>query len=210
MDRSELKRVGILGGTFDPPHLAHLRICEEIKESFLLDLIFFIPAGYPPHKDLKTLTPFEMRYEMTVLATENNPSFKVLDLEREIKPSYTLKTLQILKTLYPETEFYLIIGWDSFVEFETWWHYERFLEYTNLIVASRRGLRWEEVQAYFYNKIRELWTEREALDRVFFHQGVNLDLSSSLIRKLVRRGRSIRYLVPEKVYFYILEKKLYR
>lgn len=210
MDRSELKKIGILGGTFDPPHLAHLRICEEIRETFSLDSVFFIPASYPPHKDPKTLSPFDMRHEMTLLATEDNPYFKVLDIEKDIKPSYTLKTLEKLKTIYFESEFYLIIGWDSFLEFETWWNYKKFLEYTNLVVVSRRGIKWEEVKDYFYRKIKELWPEQKALEKVFFSEGVNLDISSTLIRNLVKKGRSFRYLVPEKVYFYIIEKKLYR
>lgn len=210
MDKLELKKIGILGGTFDPPHIAHLRIAEEVRETYQLERIWFIPAGLPPHKKEEFISSFEDRFKMVELAIEGNSYFEVLDIERDIKPSYTLKTLQKLKENYSESEFFLIIGWDSFCEFETWWNYERFLDYTNIVVVPRRVKTWEEVQAYFYNKIRELWFEEKAIKKVFFCPTVSFDISSSLIRKLTKQGKSIRYLVPEKVYFYIKEKRLYK
>jgi len=210
MDKSELKKIGILGGTFDPPHLAHLRIAEEVRETWELNKVFFIPAGLPPHKKEGFISSFEDRLQMVKFAIEGNPYFEALDIERNMIPSYTLKTLQKLKEIYPESEKYLIIGWDSFCEFETWWNYEKFLDYTNIVVVPRRIKTWEEAQAYFYNKIRELWGNKEAHKKVFFCKTTFFDISSSLIRKLVSEDRSIRYLVPEKVYFYIKEKGLYK
>ncbi|MFN3568553.1 MAG: nicotinate-nicotinamide nucleotide adenylyltransferase, partial [Caldimicrobium sp.] len=110
MGKSELN-IGLLGGTFDPPHIAHLRIAEETREAFQLDEIWFIPAGYPPHK-ARPEAPYENRLEMLKISIKDNPFFKCLDLEREEKPSYTLKTLEKLHFLYPHYKFYLLLGWD--------------------------------------------------------------------------------------------------
>lgn len=210
MDKSEFKKIGILGGTFDPPHIAHLRIAEEVREVYQLNKVLFIPAGLPPHKKEGSISSFEDRFRMVELAVEGNLYFEAFDIERDIIPSYTLKTLQILEGLYPESEKFLIIGWDSFCEFETWWNYKNFLDYTNIVVVPRRIRSWEEAQGYFYHKIRELWLEEKALKKVFFCETTPFDISSSLIRKLVKENRSIRYLVPEKVYFYIKENRLYK
>lgn len=210
MDRSELKKIGILGGTFDPPHLAHLRIAEEIREAYQLDKVFFIPADAPPHKKNYQITSFEDRFKMVELAIKENSFFEALDIEKDIIPSYTLKTLQKLNEIFPHAEKYLIIGWDSFCEFETWWNYEKFLEYTNIVVVPRRIKDWEEAKKYFYQKIKELWSEEKAIKKVCFFQTETLNISSTMIRNLCKEGKSIRYLVPESVYFYIKEKGLYR
>lgn len=217
MDRLELKKIGILGGTFDPPHLAHLRIAEEVREAYQLEKVFFIPAGAPPHKLiarnglLKTdhLTPFKERLKMVKLAIQDNPFFEVLDIERKIIPSYTLKTLQKLKERW-KGEFFLIIGWDSFCEFETWWNYEKILIYSNIIVVPRGAISWKRAEEYFYKKVEKLWNKDFAFNKVFLFKTKTFDLSSTLIRKLCKEGKSIRYLVPDKVYFYIQKKGFYR
>ncbi len=209
MDRSELKKVGILGGTFDPPHLAHLRIAEEVREAFNLLKIFFIPAGYPPHK--KTgISPFKARFEMTKIAIKNNPFFEVLDVEKEENPSYTLKTLQKLKKIDPLQELYLIIGWDSFCELHTWWRYEEFLNYTKIVVVSREIKDYKNAEKEFLERIKKLWKKEKLKDKVYFYKVVNIEISGTLIRKLYSLGRSIRYLVPQEVYKYIKEKGLYK
>ena len=210
MDKSELKKIGILGGTFDPPHLAHLRIAEEVREAYLLDKIFFIPAGVPPHKKDYTLTPFKERLKMVELATQDNTFFEVLDIEKDIIPSYTLKTLQKLKETYPEVEKFLIIGWDSFCEFETWWNYEKIPNFANIVVIPRKLSSWEEIEEYFHKKVKELWTEKKALNRVSLFKTKTFDISSTLIRSLCKEGKSIRYLVPDSVFFYIQERGFYR
>lgn len=208
MDRLELK-IGILGGTFDPPHIAHLRVAEEVRLHFSLDEIWFIPAGYPPHKK-RLYAPFEDRYNMLFLSIKNNPYFKVLDIERNEKPSYTLKTLQKLKTFYPHYDFFLIIGWDSFEEFETWWHYEKFLELAKIVVVSRGHRNWEGVYEKLYQKAQKLWNQVKDLEnKVFFLQVFPLEISSTKLRELREKKHSIRYLVPEEVYFYLEERGLY-
>lgn len=201
-------RIGLLGGTFDPPHLAHLRIAEEARIAFSLSEIWFIPAGYPPHKEIPP-SPFEVRLEMLKLATQNNPFFQILEIEREEKPSYTLKTLEKLKKLYPFYYFYLLLGWDAYLELETWWHYERFLDYVELIVLSRGRGDWSKANEEVKKKALKFWG-RDAIDKVHFLQVFPLEISSTQIRDLIKRKESIRYLVPEEVYFYLQKNPLYK
>lgn len=204
MDRSAVK-IGLLGGTFDPPHLAHLRIAEETREAFQLSEVWFIPASHPPHKE-RLLTPFEKRFEMLSLAIKGNPYFKALDLERNESPSYTLKTLKRLKASYAEYTFLLILGWDAYFEIDSWWHYERFLDYVEIVVVSRGKGDWEKAPFLVKERAQSLWG-RDNL--VHFLEVFPLEISSTTLRKYLKEGKSIRYLVPEEVYFYILEQKLY-
>lgn len=207
MGKSEIK-IGLLGGTFDPPHLAHLRIAEEARIAFNLFEIWFIPAGYPPHKE-NPPSPFEIRLEMLKLATKNNPFFQTLDIEKEEKPSYTFKTLEKLKKLYPHYSFFLLLGWDAYLEIETWWHYEKFLEYVELIVLSRGAGDWSKAKEVVKNKALKLWGEK-SIDKVHFLQVFPLEISSTKIRNLIKEEKSIRYLVPEEVYFYLQKNALYK
>ncbi|MCS7198885.1 MAG: nicotinate (nicotinamide) nucleotide adenylyltransferase [Caldimicrobium sp.] len=205
MDKSGPK-IGIFGGTFDPPHLGHLRVAEEVREAFSLEEIWFIPAGYPPHKTEAYLS-FEERFHLLNLATKDNPYFKVLDVERDLKPSYTLKTLEKICSLYAQGRFYLLLGWDAFKEIDTWWNYERFLDFVELIIFSRGKGNWQEAFLLAKQRVKRLWGPK-ALNRVHFLEVFPIEISSSIIRNLVSQGRSIRYLVPEEVYFYFVSKTL--
>lgn len=221
MGKSEPK-VGILGGTFDPPHLAHLRIAEEAREAFSLDEVWFCPAFDPPHRKEKPKADFEKRLHMTSLAVENNPAFKVIDIERGESPSYTIITLQKLKKLFPQVNFYLIIGWDSFLELPSWYRYQELIDYAELIVCTRGNIDKAEAEAIFSKKVEAYWGSSSSSsvipsvardpskkERVHLLFVFPFEISSSAIRKLRATGRSIRYLVPEGVYAYILEKGLY-
>jgi nicotinate-nucleotide adenylyltransferase len=207
MGKSEPK-VGILGGTFDPPHLAHLRIAEEAREAFSLNEVWFCPAFDPPHRKEKPKADFEERLQMTSLAVANNPAFKVIDIERGESPSYTIITLQKLKKLFPQVNFYLIIGWDSFLELPSWYRYQELIDYAELIVCTRGNMDKTEAEAIFSKKVEAYWgsSKKERLHLLFVFP---FEISSSAIRKLRASGKSIRYLVPEGVYAYILEKGLY-
>ncbi|MCC6025759.1 MAG: nicotinate (nicotinamide) nucleotide adenylyltransferase [Caldimicrobium sp.] len=207
MGKSEPK-VGILGGTFDPPHLAHLRIAEEALEAFSLNEVWFCPAFDPPHRKEKPKADFEKRLHMTSLAVENNPAFKVIDIERGESPSYTIITLQKLKKLFPQVNFYLIIGWDSFLELSSWYRYQELIDYAELIVCTRGNMDKAEAEAIFSKKVEAYWGSLKK-DRVHFLFVFPFEISSSAIRKLRANGKSIRYLVPEGVYAYILEKGIY-
>jgi nicotinate-nucleotide adenylyltransferase len=207
MGKSEPK-VGILGGTFDPPHLAHLRIAEEALEAFSLDEVWFCPAFDPPHRKEKPKADFEKRLHMTSLAVENNPAFKVIDIERGESPSYTIITLQKLKKLFPQVNFYLIIGWDSFLELPSWYRYQELIDYAELIVCTRGNMDKAEAEAIFSKKVEAYWgsSKKERVHLLFVFP---FEISSTAIRKLRANGKSIRYLVPEGVYAYILEMGLY-
>jgi len=201
-------KVGILGGTFDPPHLAHLRIAEEALEAFSLNEVWFCPAFDPPHRKEKPKADFEERLHMTSLAVENNPAFKVIDIERGESPSYTIITLQKLKKLFPKVNFYLIIGWDSFLELPSWYRYQELIDLAELIVCTRGNMDKAEAEAIFSKKVEAYWrsSKKERLHLLFVFP---FEISSTAIRKLRANGKSIRYLVPEGVYAYILEMGLY-
>ena len=207
MGKSEPK-VGILGGTFDPPHLAHLRIAEEAREAFSLNEVWFCPAFDPPHRKEKPKADFEKRLHMTSLAVANNPAFKVIDVERGESPSYTITTLQKLKKLFPNMNFYLIIGWDSFLELPSWYRYQELIDYVELIVCTRGNMDKASSEAIFSKKVEAYWgsSKKERVHLLFVFP---FEISSTAIRKLRANGKSIRYLVPEEVYAYILEKGLY-
>ncbi len=207
MGKSEPK-VGILGGTFDPPHLAHLRIAEEACEAFSLNEVWFCPAFDPPHRKEKPKATFEERLHMTRLAVENNPAFKVIDIERGESPSYTIITLNKLKELFPNLRLYLIIGWDSFIELDTWHRYRELIDFAELIVCTRGKVDKALAEATFSEKVKAYWgsSQKERVHLLFVFP---LEISSTTIRKLRANGKSIRYLVPEEVYAYILKKGLY-
>jgi nicotinate-nucleotide adenylyltransferase len=207
MGKSEPK-VGILGGTFDPPHLAHLRIAEEALEAFSLNEVWFCPAFDPPHRKEKPKADFEKRLHMTSLAVENNPAFKVIDIERGESPSYTIITLQKLKKLFPQVNFYLIIGWDSFLELPSWYRYQELIDLAELIVCTRGNMDKAEAETIFSKKVEAYWRSSKK-ERVHLLFVFPFEISSTAIRKLRANGKSIRYLVPEGVYAYILEMGLY-
>ncbi|MBX6422255.1 nicotinate-nucleotide adenylyltransferase [Thermosulfurimonas sp. F29] len=185
-------RVGLLGGTFDPIHLGHLRVAEEVREKLDLSEVWFIPAGVPPHKRSEPHLPFEERLRLVRLAVEEHPAFRVLDLEgRRSGPSYTVDTLEELRRRHPDHDYFFILGLDAFVEIETWHEFRRLPELATLVVVNRGDLDLESAR----NLSKRLFPGREVL----FLQVRRLDISSTEIRRLRRSGRSIRYLVPEAV-----------
>ncbi len=201
-------RIGILGGTFDPPHLAHLRIAEEVREGFDLKEIWFCPSYSPPHRKEPPVASFAERLTMVRLATENHPSFIACDVEKELIPSYTYNALKILKKNYPEIDFYFILGWDAFSEFATWYRYQEIPKLSNLIVCTRGKINVKEAEQSFNLKVKS-FVEEPLRERFFFFPVFPLEISSTQIRNLIRQGKSVRYLVPEKVYNFLQNTKLY-
>ncbi len=193
-------RTGILGGTFDPIHYAHLFVAEEARQRFELEQVVFIPCGIPPHKKSYAVSPAEHRFAMTLLATANNPHFRAsrIEIERE-GVSYTVDTLEQWRSLYPHHELFLIMGADSLAYMTSWKQPERICQLAHVIAASRPGF-----------DLTSLHLPDTLCRRVYVMEMPLLDISATDIRNRVRRGVSIRYLTPDSVVQYILKHQLYR
>jgi len=202
---TNLNRVGILGGTFDPIHTGHLIIAEMARQDHSLDKVLFIPAGHPPHKMKTSITPAKDRLKMVQLATESNPYFIVDDIEiKKDKISYTVDTLRDLKLSYPSnTEFSFIIGADSLVELKGWKDPQQILDLCKILVYVRNGVDKAIVQS----EISKL--EKDFGAQVDIVEGPAIDISSSLIREMIRKGVSARYIIPKVVEEYISKVSLY-
>ena len=187
-------RIGILGGTFNPVHLGHLILAQEAAQQLSLDRVIFIPAYLPPHKGVRAkITPQE-RHRMVVLATRNNPRFTVSQLEIDRQgTSYTIDTLiQLRKILGQEAKLFFLAGSDSLPELSSWKEPDQLLKLVRFIVVNRPN-----------------YPVRKLPQRVKLLPMALIDISSSEIRRKVRNGLSIRYLVPETVRRYIKRKRLY-
>jgi nicotinate-nucleotide adenylyltransferase len=211
-------KCGLLGGTFNPIHLAHLRIAEEARIAVGLEQVLFIPAADPPHKPLAGDVAFELRYGMVQQAIADNPAFRVTDIEsRRTGKSYTVETLPALKQELPDDELYFIIGSDSFLELGLWHRYREIFSLTSLVVLERPGKQIrdpllqlpEPVRSSFQQETNNLLRHTSGTT-IHFVQGTHLDISSSRLRELLAVGTSIRYLVPPVVEEYIAQKGLYR
>ncbi|WP_083238742.1 nicotinate-nucleotide adenylyltransferase [Caloranaerobacter ferrireducens] len=200
-----LKRIGIMGGTFDPIHIGHLVIAEEIRNEFKLDKVIFIPAGNPPHKDNKKITSARHRYIMTLLATLSNPYFEVSTIEIEKKETtYTIDTIKTLRKICNNVELYFITGADSIFELHTWKNVGELLKLCNFIAATRPGFEMVKLE----RKIQEIKNEYGV--SIHTTMVTALQISSTEIRARIREGRTIKYLLPETVEKYIYKNNLYR
>jgi nicotinate-nucleotide adenylyltransferase len=209
-------KIGILGGTFNPPHLGHLRLAEEVAQLFGLTRVLFVPCHTPPHKStLHTALPQD-RLEMTRRACEDNPLFDVSDMEVVAAgKSYTVRTLEAVADK-KDWETYFILGTDSLREIHTWKDYERLFTLAHFIVVTRPGMEFASAWAELPETTRSNFQQAGGYllhaksTRVFPAQVLGLDISSTRIRNLVREGKSVRYLVTERVRSYINSRNLYR
>jgi nicotinate-nucleotide adenylyltransferase len=201
----QYKRLGIMGGTFDPIHYGHLVLAEQIRCEYHLDKVLFIPAGHPPHKEDRKVTDNMHRYFMTLLATINNPYFEVSTIELENKEvSYTIHTIMKLKEIYHEnTELYFITGADAICELDTWRDVENLFKLCNFIAGTRPG----PSTKYIDTKIDELQKKYNSYIRKI--DSPALAISSTDIRNKIRERQSIKYLLPESVEYYIYKNGLY-
>lgn len=215
-------KVGIFGGTFNPIHYGHLRAAEEVREKLALDKILFIPSG-KPHLKTKEIADAKHRYEMTRLAIVNNVFFELSDIEFKLSgKSYTVKTIEALKKANPEAEFFFILGIDAFLDILQWWQPERLITITHFVIISRPGFKFIDLQALPYMKIDQkilkefdrfeneicvtkLKSNREAI----LLKLTPIGISSTEIRRLIKQGISIKYLLPAEVQSYIITNKLY-
>ncbi len=187
-------KIGILGGTFNPIHYGHLILGEQVLGQLGLDRVILVPTYLPPHKSGAGVIAAERRLKMAELAVEDNPHFEVSDIEvRRKGKSYTIDTLRAVKKNYPSAGLFFICGSDLVSEIPTWKDVGEIYKMATFVLAKRPG----------YGK--------RLSGRRFVKIGVaQVDISSSLIRDLVREGRSIRYLTPDSVIRYIEKNELYR
>jgi nicotinate-nucleotide adenylyltransferase len=196
-------RLGILGGTFNPPHLAHLICAQEAHRELGLDRVLFIPASIPPHKPVEHEPGPEHRLQMCRLAVGDDERFAVSDMElKRDGPSYTVDTLALLSSRAPNDELVLILGGDIAAGLPEWHRAERVLELATVAIAKRRGTPRGRVE-------RALQTLRGG-DRATFFQMPRIGISSTMVRRRVRGGLPIRYFVPDQVLDYIEREGLYR
>ena len=201
------RRIGILGGTFDPPHLGHLLIAETARVALGLESVLFIPAGEPWLKSGQRITPATHRLRMVQLAVADNPDFCVCDCEvRRSGASYTVDTLRELRGAYPDSaEWYFIVGSDVLDQFYLWKEPEGILELCRLAVIERPGGPDDGVAA-----LSERFPDAVASGAVVSVAGPRVDFSASELRRILAEGQSVRYQVPDAVAEYIKRHDLYR
>jgi nicotinate-nucleotide adenylyltransferase len=187
-------RIGIFGGTFDPPHIGHLIVAQDAWAALGLDRVVFMPAAVPPHKADLAITPAALRLEMIRAAVAGDPRFEVSDLElRRAGPSYTVDTLRELRARDPEVALFFLLGVDQFRDLHLWREPEELARLATLVVVSRGG---------------EAVTTKPGLPHRLL-EVTRIDLSATALRARVAAGEPIRYLVPEAVAAVIGREGLY-
>ena len=204
-----VKKVGIMGGTFNPIHHGHLVTAQEALDQFKLDRVVFIPTGDPPHKTGDSLAGTEDRYLMTVIATLYNSDFFVSRIEIDRKgKSYTIDTVRGLREIYgKDSGLYFVTGADAILEILTWKKAPEIVTLCRFIAATRQGhdlSRLEDLKKKLFSN------KEEASEKIFIMEIPALAISSTDIRQRIKIGRPVNYLVPEGVNNYILKHGLYK
>ena len=198
MPRDRKKRLGILGGTFDPIHSGHLILAEQLEEELKLQKVIFIPSANPPHKENHPVSPAKDRLKMVKIAIQDNPDFLISDIElRRGGKSYTIDTLTRLVKFYKDSELFFLLGSDAIDELPTWKEPDKIFQKVKVVIALRPG----------FDRINQ---KNRFVQKSLVVPINGLNISSSQIRERIREGKSIRYLVPPGVEKFIRSKKLYR
>ncbi|PIR01777.1 MAG: nicotinate (nicotinamide) nucleotide adenylyltransferase [Nitrospinae bacterium CG11_big_fil_rev_8_21_14_0_20_45_15] len=224
MKKQATIKTGIFGGSFDPVHLGHINLAQAALDTFSLNQVLFIPNHQSPHKSAGQASP-SARLKMLELALSGKPQFKLDELEiRKPKVSYTIQTLKEIDKRSHNEEIYLILGIDAFEQIHTWKHAGDLMNYTNLIVGARPGFSWgtgdDLHQSPPLNTLGPMslceanrnWTRFQNQDTgkiVVFFECPLQDISSSKIRENVRRGISVKKMLPSEVEQYIIHERLY-
>lgn len=199
-----MQKIGIMGGTFNPIHYAHLTLAEFAKEQFAFDKVMFLPSKKPAHKSNKELADDNHRFNMVELAIQNNEGFYVSDIEFKREGStFTIDTIRFLTENSKDTEYYFIIGGDSLFNFEKWRSAGEILKLCHLAAAARGEYDILDVK----NKINELNSKYDADIQYLSIPG--MDISSSRIRERLSNNKTVRYLIPDGVIEYIQKFNLY-
>ncbi len=208
--------VGIFGGTFDPVHFGHLRIAEEIRETFSLERIYFVPARVPPHKKGREIADATERFHMVKSAVRGNRFFRVSDIEiRREGPSYTIDTLTYYEKKF--RKLYFLVGADAFAEIETWHLYPELFSHADFVVLTRPSGVGRTIPEMLpmrlkrdMKKIGKTLCVHKSGRMIHLHRVTPIHISSTEIKELLKTGRSIRYLVPASVEKIITDRGLYR
>ncbi|MDO4364512.1 MAG: nicotinate (nicotinamide) nucleotide adenylyltransferase [Clostridia bacterium] len=193
-------KTGIFGGAFNPVHNGHLALAEHYKKSLSLDRIIFIPTADPPHKPSDGLIDGKERINMLNLCVGKNELVSDMEFRRDGK-SYTYLTLCELKELYPDDEFYLIVGADQFFYFEKWYKFEEIMSLATVVTAAREKNQYDEMLGFK--------AEHPNLADVIVSEFDVIDISSSQIRDMIKNGEDVSEFIPKKVNEYIKEHGLY-
>lgn len=216
-------KIGIFGGTFNPIHYGHLRAAEEVREKFKLAKIIFIPSKKPPLKT-QDLLESEHRYKMTELALSGNGFFEISDIEfKRPGKSFTVQTLEELLKNFHDIDLYFILGIDAFLEIPTWWQPDRLMSLADFVIIARPPFRFVDLLTSPYMEASgddlekldkaeiELYSTTLKSKRVAMALKIPLmDISATDIRRRIKEGKSIKYLLPESVESYIIANKLYK
>ena len=196
------RRVGVMGGTFDPIHNGHLVAASEVGDRFDLDVVVFVPTGQPWQKKGKRVSPAEDRYLMTVIATAANPSFRVsrVDIDRGGN-TYTVDTLTDMRKIYPDAELFFITGADALNKILTWRDWESMFDLANFVGVTRPGYELSELDSPL---AREVDAGRLSLVEI-----PAMAISSTDCRERAMSGRPVWYLVPDGVVQYIAKHRMY-
>ena len=196
-------KVGIFGGTFDPVHLGHMVIAEQVMGELGLARVVFVPGGIPPHKEASSVRAnAEDRFDMVEAAVAGNERFVVDRVEVDAgRPMHSVETVRILKERSPEDEWYFISGADEVSNLLAWKDPDLLLEEVVMVAATRPG--------YDLSKLQHLEAGLRNFDRIFPVECTRVDISATGIRRRILQGKSVRYLVPEGVQEIIGSRKLY-
>ena len=196
---------GIMGGSFNPIHIAHLILGETARTDFALEEVLFMPSGVSYMKDTSVMAEKEHRVRMCTLACEDNPYFTVSRMEIDrAGDTYTVDTLEELHRLEPETEWYFILGADSLFTIDRWHQVERIFELATILAAVRNGMDRDDLSA------RAKALEERLSARVLFLSSPQMEISSTDIRRRIREGDSIKYFVPDPCIAYMKENRLFQ
>lgn len=195
-------KIGLFGGTFDPIHIGHMILMENVINNLDLDKIYVLPNSNPPHKLENKKTALNLRLKMVNETIKDNPKLEINDYDyRDNEIHYTFNTINYFKKSYPNDEFFFIMGEDSFLDIEKWKNYKEILK-ENLIIFKR----YSNKNFSLIFKINQV---RKYNKNIYLIDNIALDISSTLIRNLVKENKSIRYLVNDEVINIIKEEKLY-
>jgi len=181
-------KIGLLGGSFNPVHNGHIKLAQTALDSFGLDKILFLPSGNHPIKNHSNIPPIEIRYDLTKKAIASKPSFEIsrLDMETDT-PSYTKLLVMRLNKIFPDDKFYFIAGSDIISELKKWHDYRWILDNIEFIVAHRPDID------------KTMWNKLEYVDKLNFMEMESVDISSTMIRKMIAKGKDISLLVPANI-----------